>query len=166
MLVLFSVFVRYKVTVYENVSFTDYKSGIQLLDCSKLVINWKNNNDVKICPRDAIFNFFNVVLFFLSSLVTSPSFMSISSLVQKFFYKGLTRNPEIGNTPVWVLPNIWGLGQVTDTKLRTNVSIEMLLNPTICKSYSFYRFWVIKGKPTGLVKLTPPPPHPPPPSRR
>ena len=24
-----------------------------------------------------------------------------------FFYKGLIRNPEIGNTSVWVLPNIW-----------------------------------------------------------
>ena len=25
-----------------------------------------------------------------------------------FFYKRLARNPEIGNTPNWVLPNIWG----------------------------------------------------------
>ena len=33
-----------------------------------------------------------------------------------FFYKGLTRNPEIGNTLVWVLPNIWRLAGVRDTK--------------------------------------------------
>ena len=26
------------------------------------------------------------------------------------FCKGLTRNPEIGNTPVWILQNIWRLG--------------------------------------------------------
>ena len=73
-----------------------------------------------------------------------------------FFYKGLTKNPEIGNTPVWVLPNIWRLGQVRDTKFGTNVSNEMLLNAAKCQGYSFYRFWVIKGKLTEGVKLPPP----------
>ena len=29
-----------------------------------------------------------------------------------FFYKGLTRNPEIRNTPVCVLPNIWRLREL------------------------------------------------------
>ena len=45
-------------------------------------------------------DFFDAVLFLLSSLVTGPSFMSIISLVLEFFYKGLTRNSEIRNTPV------------------------------------------------------------------
>ena len=45
-----------------------------------------------------------------------------------FFYKGLTRNPEIGNIPVCVLPNIWRLEQVGDTKIGMNVSNKMLLN--------------------------------------
>ena len=36
--------------------------------------------------------------------------------------KGLTRNPKIKNTLVCVSPNIWGLGQVRDTKFDTNVS--------------------------------------------
>ena len=45
-----------------------------------------------------------------------------------FFYKGLTRNPEIRNTPVLVFPDIWRLGQVRDTKFETNVSNETLLN--------------------------------------
>ena len=62
-----------------------------------------------------------------------------------YFYKGLTRNPEIRNTPVWVLPNIWWLGQVRDTKFDADVSNEMLLNAAKCQGYSFYRFWVIKG---------------------
>ena len=66
-----------------------------------------------------------------------------------FFYKGLARNPEIGNTPVWDLPNIWRLGQVIDTKFGTIVSNRMLLNAAKFQGYSFYRFWVIKGKPTG-----------------
>ena len=45
-LVLFSVFVRQKVTVNENVSFTDYTSGFRLPNCSKLAINPKNDKDV------------------------------------------------------------------------------------------------------------------------
>ena len=48
--------------------------------------------------------FFDVVLFLLSSLVTGPSFISISingsGVMTIFFYEGLTRNPEIGNTPI------------------------------------------------------------------
>ena len=66
-----------------------------------------------------------------------------------FFYKGLTRNPEIGNTPVWLLPNIWRLGRVMDTKFGMNVSNRMLLNAAKFRGYSFYHFWVIKGNPTG-----------------
>ena len=40
----------------------------------------------------------------------------------------MPRNPEIQNIPVWVLPNIWRLGQVRDTEFDTNVCNEMLLN--------------------------------------
>ena len=32
----------------------------------------------------------------------------------------------------------------------------MLLHAEKCQGYSFCRFWVIKGKPTGAVKLPPP----------
>ena len=70
-----------KVTINENIRFTDYESGIWLPDCSKLAINWKNDNDATILRHDAIANFFDVVLFFLSSLVTGTSFMSVLSLV-------------------------------------------------------------------------------------
>ena len=77
------------------------------------------------------------------NIITDSRIMTI------FFYKGLTRNPEIGNTPVWVLPNIWRLGWVMDTKFSTNVSTKMLLNAAKRQGYSFYHFWVITGKPTG-----------------
>ena len=106
---------------------------------------------------------FHIVLFYLSSLGTGPSFMSISSLVFEltvFFYKALTRNPEIANIHIWVLPNIWRLRLVRDTKFGTDVSNEMLLNAAKCQDYSFYRCWVIKGKPTwkgGGDKITPHP---------
>ena len=56
-------------------------SGIRLLDLSKLFINWKNNNDFTIYWHDAIVNFFDVVLFLLSSLVTGPDLLSTSLLV-------------------------------------------------------------------------------------
>ena len=45
-----------------------------------------------------------------------------------FFYKGLTRNPEIENTPICVVPNIWRLVQVRDTKCGMNVPRKVLLN--------------------------------------
>ena len=47
-LVLFSVFVRSKVTINENISFADYGFGIRLVVCSKLTVNWKKENDVTI----------------------------------------------------------------------------------------------------------------------
>ena len=82
----------------------------------------------------------------------------------------LTENPEIGSIPIWVLPSTWRLRRVSDTKFGTNVSDEVLLNAAKCQGYSFYRFWVIKGKPTGggaegKITHPPPPPPPPPPPR-
>ena len=48
-----------------------------------------------------------------------------------FFYKGLTRNQEMGITPVWVSSNIWRLRQVRDTKFVTDVFNEMLQNARV-----------------------------------
>ena len=60
------------------------------------------------------------------------------------FYNGLTRNPEIINTPIWVLPNIWRLGRVIDTNLA---------QMSVIKCYNWG--W-------GKITLPPsPPPHPP-----
>ena len=134
-------------TVNENVNFTDYVSGIRLPDCYKLTINPKNDNAITICRHDVIVKFFwryfvSLVKFsywskFLVDIITGFGVVTI------YFYKGLTRNSEIGNTSVWVLPN------------------KILLNATKCQGYSFYRFWVIRGKPTGEEgKITPLPPHP------
>ena len=46
-------------------------------------INWKNDKDVTMCQYYVLTNFFHV-LFLLLSLVTDPSFMSVSSLVLEF----------------------------------------------------------------------------------
>ena len=64
-------------------------------------------------------------------------------------YKGLTKNPEIRNTPVWVLPNIWRLEDIRDTRFGSDVPNKILLNAAKFQGYNFYYFWVIKGKPTG-----------------
>ena len=51
-----------------------------------MTINWKYDNDVTICWHGAIIYFFCKVLgFLLLSLVTGPSFMSISLLVLKLW---------------------------------------------------------------------------------
>ena len=90
------------------------------------------DNDVTICGHDVIMKLFwccvvSPVKFsfwskFHGSIITGSGVMAI------FFYKGLTRNPEIKNTFVWVLPNIYRLGQVRDTKFGMNIFNQMLLN--------------------------------------
>ena len=102
----FSGFVRWKITINENVSFTDYASGIWLPDCSILTINRKNDNDATICRHGVIMKLF------LRSLVSLVRFsywsifnvniLTSSGVMTIFFNKWLTRNPEIENTPVWV----------------------------------------------------------------
>ena len=71
---------------------------------------------------------FSYWLNFHVNIITGSGVMTIS------FYKGLSRNPDIRNTPFWVLLNIWRLGRVRNTKLGTNVSNKMLLLP-------FLRYW-------------------------
>ena len=78
------------------------------------------------------------------NIITGSGVMTIS------FFKRLTRNLEIRNTPVWGLLNIWRLERVRTTKFDTNVSNKILLNSAKCQSYSFYRFWFVKGKPIGM----------------
>ena len=135
-------------------------SGIRPWDCSKLAKNPKNENDVTILRHDVIVKFlwrcFVSLVKFSYWCKFHVNIIAGSGIVTIFFYEGLTRNPEIGNTHVWVLPNIWRLGQVMDTKSGTNVSNRMLQNAAKLQGYSFKRFWVIKGKSIGGVKLPPP----------
>ena len=53
--------------------------------------------------------------------------ITVSGVMIILFYKGLFRNLEIGNTPVWISPNFLRLGQVRDTKFGTDVSNKVLL---------------------------------------
>ena len=51
-----------------------------------------------------------------------------SGVATIFVYRRLTKTPEMGNTPVWVLPSIWRLEQFMDTKFGKDVSDKNLLN--------------------------------------
>ena len=140
-------------------------SEIRPPDCSKLAKNPKNDKEVTIFLHDGngkiFWRCFVSLVKFSNWSKFHVNIITGSGVITVFFCKWLTRNPEIGHTLVWVLPIIWRLGPVRNTKFGTGVSNETLLNVVKCQSYSFYRFWVIKGKPTVVVKL---PPHPPPPT--
>ena len=113
-------------------------------------------------------NFFDVALFLLSSLVTVPIFMSLSSLVLELWQFLFIRDwPKIRkrDCPRLSFAQYLETGRVKKTKFGTNISDKMLLNAAKWQGYSFYRFWVIKGRPIGEgggggvgVKL--PAPHP------
>ena len=105
-LFLFSVLVREKATINENVSITDHVSGMQLPYYSKLPINQKNDNNITICWHDVIVHYcFSLVSFsYLSKL--HVNIITGSGVMAIFIYKGLTRNQEIRYTPIRVLPNI------------------------------------------------------------
>ena len=125
-------------------------SGIRPPDCSKLARNPKNDNDVIILRHHVSVKFFwrcfvSLVTFsywskFHVNIITDSGIMTI------FFYKGLTRNPKIGNTTVWVLPNIWRLRRVMATKFDANVSNRMLLNAAKFQGYSFSVLELLREK--------------------
>ena len=69
-----------------------------------------------------------------------------SGVMTIFVHKRLTRNQEIWDMPVWVLPDIWRLGQVRDTKFGTNVSSKRLRIVNAVRVNNFYCFWVMKAK--------------------
>ena len=94
----------------ENVSFANYTSEIRLSDCSKMAINRKKYSDATIYWHHAITKFFwRRFIFLVKFSYWSNFYLNIitgSGAMTILFYKRLTRNPKIGNTTIWVLPNI------------------------------------------------------------
>ena len=102
------------------------------MDCSKLTINWKNEDEVIICQTwsNCQILFWRCRVLFVKFGYWSKFHVNIitcSKVMTIFVYKGLTRNPEIGNNPVCTL-SIWRLGRVKNTKFGRNVSNEKLRN--------------------------------------
>ena len=112
-------------------------------------------------------NFFDVVLFLLSSLVTGPSFMSISSLVLELWQFSFIRDwPEIRKSeipPSEFCPISGYWDELWIPNLVTNVSNIILPNVTKFQGYRFYRFyrfslfiavaWKRRSKPTVYWKM-------------
>ena len=133
-------------------NFKDYTSGIRLLDCSKLAINWKKTMEWQFIDLKSSSIFWGVFVSLVKFSHWSKFHVNIitgSGVMRIFFYKGFTRNLEIRNISIGVLPNNWRLGRVRDTKFGMNVSNKMLLDAAKYQGRNFYRFWVIKGKSTG-----------------
>ena len=122
-----------------------------------LTINPKIDNGVTVCRHDIIINFFNVAVCFSFqvSLHVNNSCNIITGfrVVRIFVFKRLTRNLDIGKTPVWIYPvsGDWGkLGIPNIARLFLINSYGMLQNPGLLQ---LLRFWVIKGKLKKGVKL-------------
>ena len=101
----------------ENISFTDYASGTQLPYCSKLSINWKNDNDLTISRNDIIVilwrSLVSLVKFsywskFPFNIITGSGFMTIFS----FQFSSVSSKSGNRNNPVWVLPISGGLREL------------------------------------------------------
>ena len=115
-------------------------------------------------------NFLDVVLFLWSALVTGSSFMSMLTLVLELWQFYFIRNwAEIRKSeipPSGFCPISGEAGEGGDTKLwipnlgRMSL-IEYYWMLKHSRGYSFYRFWVVKGKPTCGVKIPPTPSTPP-----
>ena len=96
-------------------------------------------------------NYFDVDVFLLSSLVTDPSFMPVSWLVLELWHFLFIKDwPEIRKSKI-TLPEFCSISRVL---VIPNLA---QMNTAKSRCYSFYRFWPIKGKPTGIGKITPNP---------
>ena len=100
----------------ENVSFIDHASGIRLPDGWKLAKfpRWRRHLIFFWRCRVSLVKFSYWSKFYVN-IMTGSGVMTI------FIYKELTRNPEIGSTPLWILLNIYILGWVRDIKFGLNV---------------------------------------------
>ena len=99
-------------------------------------LNWpkikKNDNDVTISWHDVIVKIFwcgfiSLVKFsywskFHVNITTGSGIMTI------FFYKGLTRNPEIGNIPLCLISGDWDKLWIPDLAQMSNRIFWMLQN--------------------------------------
>ena len=92
-------------------------------------------------------NFFEVVLFLLLSLVTGPSFMSISSLVLELWQFSFIRDwPEIWKSEIPPPSEFCPSGDWDEVWVSNlaQMSNKIVLNAAKFQGYSLYRFWDVK----------------------
>ena len=101
---------------------------------------------------------FKISIFHLPSLSVGPSFTSISWLLLELRQISFIKDwPEIVKLeiPPSNFCKISGEWRVLGIPNLAQMSLIKLVNIAKCQGYSFYRFWVIKGKPAVGVKLFP-----------
>ena len=99
-------------------------------------------------------NSFDVALFLVNFSYASKFHVNIitaSGIMTIFFYKGLTRNPEIGNTPIWFrdwsklwIPNLARMSLIECYWMLQNSSVT-----------AFTVFELLRENQLGWVKLSP-----------
>ena len=127
----------------ENISLADSTSGMWLPDCSKLAINWKNDNDIIIFQHDVIVKLFwrcfvSLVKFsYLSNF--NVNIITDSGIMTIFSYNGLTRNPEIrNNLRVRQLPENHHTWSHTCAKILAYVTYVGKYQKVYIKHHNFY----------------------------
>ena len=150
--------------VNENLSFTNYASGIWLPDSSKLVINPKKDHDVTICWHEVIVIFFDVVLFLLSILVTALSFMSISMQRLELWQFTFIRHwPEIQKSEMpssefFHIHGEWGELGITNLARMSPITCYWMLQNARVISFAVSK--LLRENQQGRKRLKLPHPHP------
>ena len=131
--------------------FSDYTSCIRFLGCSKLAINQKNNIHVTFFWYEFIFRFFWCCFVSLAKFRYWSKFHVIiitgSEVITIGIYKGLSRNPKIGNVLVSVFPKIWKLRQVRDKNLARIFLMKCYYMLQNTRATAFTVFELLRKKP-------------------
>ena len=110
-------------------------SGIQLPDGCKLAINWKKDNDVTIYWHDIVKFVFYLAVLLLSSLVTGPSFMSVSWLVMELWKFLFIKD----------LPEIWKLEISPSGFCPESVDCGKLGIPNMAQMSLIKSYWMLQN---------------------
>ena len=121
-----------------------------------MTLNQKNGKDVTNYQHDVIVIFWRC---FVSRVrftywskfhvdIATDSGVMINLLLQEIDQKYRNRK-----YPIWVLPNIWKLEQVRNTKFGMQVSNRLWLNAAKSQGYSFYHLCVVTGKTIGWGQI-------------
>ena len=119
-------------------------------------------------------DFFNVVVFFLSSLVTDPSFMSISLLVLELwkfpqirYWPGIRKSeilpppseslPISGDWDKLGIPNLAGLSLMKSYRMLQNVMVTAFTVAEVLRENPKRRGWGWGGR--GMNEIIPPHTH-------
>ena len=156
-----SAFLCKKGFFVKNSTFTQSNSMRPVLEisyCSRLAKNRKNDNDVTIFLHNVIVKFFEVAVFLLSSLVTGPSFMSISlKVVQIWQFSFIWDWLEIWKSEVppsefCPISGDWGL-----LGIRNLARFSLVKSCWISAKVRVTTITLPEGKPTrsGKVKIRP-----------